>query len=243
MRRNDIGQARIDLAAALRWAHRLGWQTGVCNHFSMMVPGSDELFLVNPEGLYWSEVTASSLVVCDLDGKVVEGSNTVEATAFYLHAPIHRANKKHQVVLHTHMPYATALCLIENGRIEPVNQSALPYIDRTAYDEDYSGLALSYEEGTRVARLMGDHTTRMMRNHGPLVAGKTMAEAFDRLYFLEEVCKVQLLAMQAGRPLKKVQQPMIDEVTRIFESGDLYVEKHFAGIKRRLDTLEPDYKN
>src|SRR5262245_47937248 len=124
MRRNDIGQARIDLAAALRWAFRLGWQTGVCNHFSMMVPGSDELFLVNPEGLYWSEVTASNLAVCDLDGKVVEGDSTVEATAFYLHAPIHRANKKHQVVLHTHMPYATALCLIENGRIEPVNQSA-----------------------------------------------------------------------------------------------------------------------
>lgn len=209
----------------------------------MMVPGSEDLFLVNPEGLFWSEVTASSLVVCDLDGKVVEGSGTVEATAFYLHAPIHRANKKHQVVLHTHMPYATALCLIENGRIEPVNQSAIPYIDRTAYDEDYSGLALSYEEGTRVARLMGDNTTVMMRNHGPLVAGGGMAEAFDRLYFLEEICKVQLLAAQSGRPMKKVQQPVIEDVRRIFESDLGYATKHFTGIKRRLDTLEPDYKN
>ena len=243
MRRNDIGQARIDLAAALRWAYRLGWQTGVCNHFSMMVPGSEDLFLVNPEGLYWSEVTASNLVVCDLDGKVVEGSHTVEATAFYLHAPIHRANKKHKVVLHTHMPYATALCLIEDGRIEPVNQSAIPYMDRTAYDEDYSGLALSYEEGTRVARLMGDNTTVMMRNHGPLVAGGGMAEAFDRLYFLEEICKVQLLAAQSGRPMKKVQQPVIEDVRRIFESDLGYATKHFTGIKRRLDTLEPDYKN
>jgi ribulose-5-phosphate 4-epimerase/fuculose-1-phosphate aldolase len=243
MRRNDIWQARVDLAAALRWAHRLGWQTGVCNHFSMMVPGSEEHFLVNPEGLYWSEVTASSLVVCDLDGKVVEGTNTVEATAFYLHAPIHRANKKHQVVLHTHMPYATALCLIENGRIEPVNQSALPYIDRTAYDEDYCGLALSYEEGTRVAKLMGDNQTVMMRNHGPLVAGESMPEAFDRLYFLEEVCKVQLLAMQSGRPMKRVPQPMIEEVRDVFESSQAYADKHFTGLKRRLDTLEPDYKN
>ena len=243
MRRNDIGQARIDLAAALRWAHRLGWQSGVCNHFSMMVPGSDELFLVNPEGLYWSEVTASSLVCCDLDGKVVEGSHTVEATAFYLHAPIHRANKKHRAVLHTHMPYATALCLIENGRIEPVNQSALPYIGSTAYDEDYSGLALSYEEGTRVARLMGDNTTMMMRNHGPLVAGTSVAEAFDRLYFLEDVCKVQLLAMQTGKPMKKVQQPMIDEVRRAFVAEQAYADKHFDGIKRRLDALEPGYKH
>jgi len=243
MLRNDIGQAKIDLAAALRWAYRLGWQTGVCNHFSMMVPGSDDLFLVNPEGLYWSEVKASDLVVCDLDGKVVEGSNTVEATAFYLHAPIHRANKKHQVVLHTHSPYSTALCLIENGRIEPVNQSALAYIDRTAYDEDYSGLALSYEEGTRVAKIMGDHTTIMMRNHGPLVAGGTMAEAFDRLYFLEEVCKVQMLAMQTGKPMKKVPTPVVDEVRRLLESEHVYADKHFTGIKRRLDTLEPDYKN
>ena len=141
------------------------------------------------------------------------------------------------------MPYATALCLIEDGRIEPVNQSAIPYMDRTAYDEDYSGLALSYEEGTRVARLMGDNTTVMMRNHGPLVAGGTMPEAFDRLYFLEEICKVQLLAAQSGRPLKKVQQPVIEDVRRVFESDLGYADKHFTGIKRRLDTLEPDYKN
>lgn len=243
MLRNDIWQARVDLAAALRWAYRLGWQTGVCNHFSTMVPGSDELFLVNPEGLYWCEVTASNIVMCDLDGKVVEGNHTVEDTAFYLHAPIHRANKKHQAVLHTHMPYATALCLIDNGRIEPVNQSALAYIDRTAYDEDYSGLALSYEEGTRVAKLMGDNTTMMMRNHGPLVAGATLPEAFDRLYFLEDICRVQLLAMQSGKPMKRVGQPMIEEVRGIMESGIGYADKHFTGIKRMLDRLEPDYKN
>jgi ribulose-5-phosphate 4-epimerase/fuculose-1-phosphate aldolase len=242
MRPNDIWQARVDLAAALRWASRLGWQTGVCNHFSMMVPGSDELFLVNPEGYYWTEVKASDLVVCDLDGKVVEGDNTVEATAFYLHAPIHRANKKHKVVMHTHSPYATALCLIDNGRIEPTNQSSLPYIGRTAYDEDYSGLALSYEEGTRVAKIMGDNTTIMMRNHGALVAGTDVPQCFDRLYFLEEVCKVQLLAMQSGRPMKAVPQPVIDEVQRQFDESLTYVDKHFAGIKRRLDDLEPDYK-
>ncbi|MSP48249.1 MAG: aldolase [Alphaproteobacteria bacterium] len=243
MRRNDIWQARVDLAAACRWAHRLGWQAGVCNHFSMMVPGSDDLFLVNPEGLYWAEVTASNLVVCDLGGKAVEGQHKVEDTAFYLHAPVHRANKKHKCVLHTHMPYATALCLIENGRIEAVNQSALAYIDRTAYDEDYSGLALSYDEGLRVARLMGDHTTVMMRNHGPLVAGETVAEAFDRLYFLEDVCRVQLIAMQAGRPMKRVAQPMIEAVRGVMESGIGYADKHLAGIKRMLDRLEPDYKN
>src|ERR1700687_3812242 len=103
MRRHDeIQEARTDPAAVCRWAYRLGYQSGVGNHFSLMVPGSEEHFLVTPEGLYWSEVTASNLVVCDLDGTVIEGEHTVEATAFYLHAPIHRANKNAKCVLHTH---------------------------------------------------------------------------------------------------------------------------------------------
>ena len=87
-------QERIDLAATLRWAARMGYQQGVCNHFSLLVPDSDELFLVNPEGLFWSEITASSLLLCDLDGTIVEGTGTVELSAFSLHAPIHRRNKE-----------------------------------------------------------------------------------------------------------------------------------------------------
>ena len=106
---NALAQTRIDLAAALRWSARLHYQQGVCNHYSVLAPGSDELFLVNPEGLFWSEVTASSLLLCDLDGKIVEGGGTVELSAFSLHAPIHRRNKTARAVLHTHAPYASAL--------------------------------------------------------------------------------------------------------------------------------------
>ena len=91
---NDLTQARIDLAAVLRWSARLGYQTGTCNHFSFMAPGRDDLFLVNPEGYFWSEVTASNLVLCTLDGEVIEGSGTVERTAFSLHAPVHRHNPR-----------------------------------------------------------------------------------------------------------------------------------------------------
>src|SRR6478672_13525196 len=90
MFKNDLRHARVDLAAVLRWSARLGYQTGTCNHFSFMAPGRDDLFLVNPEGYFWSEVTASSLILCDLDGTVLEGTGTVERTAFSLHAPIHR---------------------------------------------------------------------------------------------------------------------------------------------------------
>src|SRR5205085_1445455 len=101
---------------------------------------------------------------------------------------------KARCVLHTHMPYATALCLIKGARIEPVHQSALGYVGRTAYDETYSGVALTYEEGTRVANALGDCHTIMLRNHGPLVVGTSAAEAFVRLNFLEEICHWQILA-------------------------------------------------
>ena len=103
---NEYTEARIDLAAVLRWSARLGYQTGTCNHFSFMVPGRDDLFLVNPEGYFWSEVTASSLILCDLDGAVLEGAGTVERTAFSLHAPIHR----HQSGGARLLPYAYAPC-------------------------------------------------------------------------------------------------------------------------------------
>src|SRR5215469_14229442 len=98
---NDLRQARVDLAAVLRWSARLGYQTGTCNHFSFMAPGRDDLFLVNPEGYFWSEITASSLLLCTLDGEVVEGSGTVERTAFSLHAPIHRLKPEARACFHT----------------------------------------------------------------------------------------------------------------------------------------------
>src|SRR5579863_9397313 len=148
---NALAQARIDLAAILRWSARLGYQQGVCNHYSVLAPGSDHLFLVNPEGLFWSEVTASSLLLCDLDGTIVQGSGTVELSAFSLHAPIHRLNRRARVVLHTHAPYATALCLIERGKVEPVFLAGLQFFGKIAYDEECHGAAFHTAEGEREA--------------------------------------------------------------------------------------------
>ena len=239
--RNDIENARIDLAAALRWAARLGYQQGVCNHFSFLLPGSDNLFLVNPEGLFWSEIRASDLLVCDLDGQIVGGKGTVEITAFCLHAPIHRRNKKARAVLHCHTPYTTALCLIEDAKVEPVNIAGLQFYGHIAYDEDCQGGALSPEEGDREAEILGDKNVLMMRNHGPIVIGPTVAAAFDRLYYLEEVCQRQLLAMSSNRPLKQlghsIAKGLADEVA-LFE---VYSQKHLAAIKRTLDREAPDY--
>ncbi len=197
---NDpVTQARLDLTTALRAAVLHGLNEGVCNHFSMTVPGRPDLFLVNPQGLHWSEITPSDLVIADGDGNVIEGKYPVEATAFFIHARLHAGGRRPAVVLHTHMPYATALTSIQNGRIEMCTQNALKYWNRIAYDEHYAGLALSNDEGDRMSRAMGDKDVLFLRNHGVIVTGATVAQTYDDLYYLERAAMVQVLAI-ADRP-------------------------------------------
>jgi ribulose-5-phosphate 4-epimerase/fuculose-1-phosphate aldolase len=239
--RNDVWQARVDFAAVFRWSARLGYQTGTCNHYSLMLPGSDEHYLINPEGMFWSELTASDLLICDFEGRVVEGKGRLERTAYCLHAPIHRMNDKARALLHTHMPNATALCLLDGGRLEPTNQTAVLFWNRIAYDEDYQGLATQPEEGSRVGRIMGEKDIVMMRNHGPMVAGPTISQAFGNLYFLEEACKVQLLAMAAGRKMKPIQPEIAAGVAREITSWPEYTDTFLTAIKRTLDREEPGY--
>src|SRR4030088_3290992 len=135
---SGAGQAaRIDLAAAFRLAVRMDLHEGVCNHFTLMLPGAGK-FLLNRYGLHWSEVTASNLLALDADGNILEGEGEFEKTAFYIHSRIHLANPRAACVLHTHMPYATTLTLIENGRLEMVEQNALRFHDDIAYDDTYN---------------------------------------------------------------------------------------------------------
>ena len=239
--REEFRAARVDLAAVLRWSSRLGYQQGVCNHFSFVLPGQDNLFLVNPEGFFWSELTASSLLLCDLDGKIVEGSGTVEQTAFCLHAPIHRHNKNAKAVLHSHTPYSTAICLIEGAKVEPVNLTGFQFSGKIAYDDNCQGGALATSEGDREAEILGDNNILMMRNHGPIVVGPTVAAAFDRLYYLEEVCKRQIMAMSTQKRLKQVPSPIVAQLSENIPLYDAYAQKHLAAIKRVLDREEPKY--
>lgn len=239
---NDLAHARIDLAAVLRWSARLGYQTGTCNHFSFMANGRDDLFLVNPEGYFWSEATASSLLLCTLDGEVIDGDGTVELTAFSLHAPIHRLNPSARACFHTHMPNATALCLIKDGRLLPVVQEAMMFHDQIVYDETYSGLALDTSEGERVARLIGDKEILFMRNHGPMVVGRDIGQTFYKLYYLEQACRLQLLAMQSGQPMAPVPDRLARPVMEAVHSAHAYGDTFLAAIKRVLDKEEPDYR-
>ena len=188
---------RIDLAAAFRLAVRLDLHEGVCNHFSVMLPDGKR-FLLNRYGLHWSEVTASNLLALDADGKILEGEGEFEKTAFYIHSRIHLANPRATCVLHTHMPYATALTLLEGGRLEMVEQNALRFHDDIAYDDVYNGLVVDNAEGDRLARALGGKRVMFLANHGVIVVGPTVAEAFDALYYLERACRLQVLARSMG---------------------------------------------
>jgi ribulose-5-phosphate 4-epimerase/fuculose-1-phosphate aldolase len=240
---NDpVTQARLDLTTALRTAARHGLNEGVCNHFSMAVPGREELFLVNPQGLHWSEVTPADLVMADGEGNVIEGKYPVEATAFFIHARIHQGNRSAQVVLHTHMPYATALTSIADGRIEMCTQNAFRFWDRIAYDEHYGGVALSNDEGDRMCQALGDKDILFLRNHGVIVTGRSVAQAYDDLYYLERTAMVQVLAMQTGRPLHTVDEATVAHAARQIANDTQQALLHFESLKRLLDRDEPGWR-
>jgi ribulose-5-phosphate 4-epimerase/fuculose-1-phosphate aldolase len=245
----DIAQMRIDLAASLRWAARLGLNEGVDNHFSMAVADEDgnvrgDRFLINPVGWHWSEITASSLVLCDADGTVLEGENEVEDTAFYIHSRVHLGCPSATVAMHTHQPHATALTLLEGGRLEMCEQNALMFDERIAYDDEYEGLALDAGEGDRLASKMGNRSLLLMASHGVLAVGPSVAECFNDLYYLERAAQFQVLARATGRNLRTISQEVRDRVRQQMGAERVSVaQRHFTALRRMLDREEPEYRN
>ena len=244
-----IEQLRVDLAAALRWAHRLGLGEGVDNHFSAAVPDDDGVirgkrFLINPYGWHWSEVTASALVLCDEEGNVLEGDNTVETSAFCIHSRVHVKVPSAVVVLHTHMPYATSLTLLEDPELRMCEQNALMFDGRVAYDDEYDGLAHATDEGDRLARKIGNRNVLMMASHGVLVAGPDVASAFTDLYYLERAATFQVLARSTGSKLRTISESVREKAREQFAvDRPLLAERHFKALRRMLDREEPDYRH
>jgi ribulose-5-phosphate 4-epimerase/fuculose-1-phosphate aldolase len=234
---------RVDLAAAFRLAVRLDLHEGVCNHFSVMLPDS-KTFLLNRYGLHWSEVTASNLLALDGEGRILAGEGEFEKTAFYIHSRIHLGNPRATCVLHTHMPYATALTLLEGGRLEMVEQNALRFDDDIAYDDVYNGLVVDNAEGDRLARVLGSRRVMFLANHGIIVVGPTVAEAFDSLYYLERACRLQVLARSMGGKFRPVRPEVVRETYRlILADAPKYSAAHFEALKRILDREEPAYSS
>jgi ribulose-5-phosphate 4-epimerase/fuculose-1-phosphate aldolase len=238
-------RARIDLAACHRLAAHFGYNEGIDNHMTMLVPGFADRFYLAPFGLLWSEVKASDLLELDFAGKLVGGGGLVEHTALHIHLSVHRLAAHARCVLHTHMPYATALGMLEGARLETASQSAIGFHDEIAY-ADYNGLALDYAEGERMARALGSRSVLILRNHGVLVTGASAAQAFERLYFLERACHVQLLALSTGRRLGVLPEPVVRATLAQFAAcesvgGEDRAQLHFEALKRLLDRSGTDY--
>jgi ribulose-5-phosphate 4-epimerase/fuculose-1-phosphate aldolase len=239
--------ARVDLAAAHRLADMQGFSEGIFNHLTLAVPGTDDRYLQIPFGLHWSEVTASCLMEVGYDGRLLSGRGEIERSGFCIHAPIHRLIPSAACVLHTHMPFASALTRLEDPQLQPIGQTEIDFLDCTAYDLDYAGIAFDPAEGERLAGVLGPRNKVLfMANHGVLVVGETVAEAYDRLYYLERACQVQLYAMGTGRPLKRVPPAVVEHTRRQYEASPNYdgkpaCEHHFAALKRLLDRRNPGY--
>jgi len=239
--RQDL-EARADLTAALRWASRLGFGEGVCNHFSMEIPGEPGLFLINPQGLHWSELTTGDLVVVDAQGRKISGRHSVEPTAFFIHGCIHRGKASARCVLHTHMPYATTLTVIQGGRLEWASQNSLKFYNRVAYDDDYNGLALDDAEGERMCRQLASADVLFLANHGIIVTGQTLPETFDDLYYLERACMLQVLGAGTGKPLRVVPEAVAALTARQMQHESEQAALHFEALKRLLDRDDPGWR-
>lgn len=241
---DEIWQARCDLAACLRTAARLGLEEGICNHFSAVVPGHPDLFIVNRLGWAFQEATASSLLICDFEGNVIAGDGVPEATAFFIHARVHKMAPRVGAAFHTHMPNATALSMVEGEPLVWAGQTALKFYGRVAIDEHYNGLALDEREGDRIASVLGDKDILFMKNHGVMVCAPNIAEAWDDLYYLERAAEVQLKAMSTGRTLLPVSLEIAAETARQMREGDPESARmHLESMRRVLDRLDPGYSD
>ena len=235
---------RLHLAAALRMAVLDGFDEGIDNHFTVELPNSPGQYLIQPFGQHWSEARASDLMVFDEDGRTLQGQGKVELSAQCIHAPLHRLCKV-PVVLHTHQPWALALNMLEDNRLLPATQTAAFFAGRVAYDDDYNGLAASLSEGERLAHLMGDKSVLFMKNHGVVVVGQTVAQAYRRLYKLEKVCQTQMLAMSTGRSMALLSDEVVARV-QTPSAADRHPARErerlfFSAMMRVVDRELPGY--
>ena len=239
-------QARLDLAAAHRLAFIHGFSEGIFNHLTLVVPGHSDRYYQIPFGMHWSEVTASSFMEVGLDdGLLKSGAGDVERSCYCIHAPIHKRLPQAKAVFHTHMPFASALTRLEDPRIKEIGQTEVGLSGEIAYDDEYTGPALDPAEGARLARVISDKTILFMANHGITTVGETVAEAYDRLYYVERAAQVQVYAMWTGQPLKTLPEVVVEKTKRDIGGGDRYdpspAQRHFDALKRMLDRKEPDY--
>jgi ribulose-5-phosphate 4-epimerase/fuculose-1-phosphate aldolase len=230
---------RVDLAASYRLVAHHGWEDLVFTHITARVPGTQDQFLINPYGVFFDEITASSLVKIDLAGEKVEESPfPVNPAGFIIHSAIHAARHDARCVLHTHTLNGVAVSTQRAGLL-PISQHSIFVLASLAY-HDFEGPALNDDEKPRLVQDLGDHTHLILRNHGLLTVGETVADAFVAMYYLETSCAIQVRAQAGGGELIPVPKDIIASAGRPRGSRGALV---WPGLLRRLERLDPSYRN
>jgi ribulose-5-phosphate 4-epimerase/fuculose-1-phosphate aldolase len=237
-------QVRVDLAAAYRLVAEYGWDDLVFTHISARVPGPEHHFLINPYGMMFEEITASSLVKVDLEGKIVmESDYHINPAGFTIHSAVHAAREDALCVMHLHTDYGIAVSAQEQGLL-PISQQSLFVLASLGY-HDYEGLALNDEEKPRLVADLGTKQFLILRNHGLLTVGRTVADAFLSMFLLERACRIQILAQAGGGKLI----PILKEVLRRVAAQESVVVTGgpgrlvWPGLLRKLDRMNANYQD
>jgi ribulose-5-phosphate 4-epimerase/fuculose-1-phosphate aldolase len=234
---------RQDLAAAFRWTARLGMHEAVANHFSVAVNPDGTCFLINPNGRHFSRVTATSLVEIDAnDPATLARPDAPDPTAWGLHGAIHRACPHARCVMHVHSVHATVLASLADSRLPAIDQNSAMFHNRHVVDDHFGGMAFE-AEGARCAAQLSDPkvTAMVMGNHGVLVIGATVAEAFNRLYYFERAAETYIRALQTGRPLRVLPEAIAEKTAREWETYPGFAEAHLRELRAILDEQDPGY--
>jgi ribulose-5-phosphate 4-epimerase/fuculose-1-phosphate aldolase len=242
-------QLRVHLAAAYRLIHRLGLDDSIYTHISVRLPGQHDRFLINPYGMRFEEVTASNLVTVDLDGKVVEDALGlgINPAGFTIHSAVHAARPDVVCVLHTHTVAGVAVSC-QKQELLPLNQWSMQFTDRLSY-HDYEGIALDLDERQRLVADLGDKFVMVLRNHGMLTCGRSVAEAFKLMHNLERSCRAQLAIQAAGAeitPLSDaVARKTAGQYTSFYDNIEIkgQPDSEWAAFLRMLKRTEPDFAN
>lgn len=235
----SVYEARVNLAAAYRLTDMFGMTTLVYNHITARVPGTTDEFFINEFGLGYNEVTASNLVRINLDGRVLEGGPTVNLPGYVIHSAVHAARHDVHCVMHTHTPYGMAVSALEGGFI-PLQQDTYGFHEDVSYHE-FEGLAVDPEERERLVTDLGMKNNMVLRNHGLVTTGKSVAEAWGRMWNLERACLVQVLAMSTGQPLHQAPIAAIEQTSGLLRDNPGTMAWNW--LRREMDKKDPSYKD
>ncbi|TLX58987.1 class II aldolase/adducin family protein [Stutzerimonas nosocomialis] len=238
---DDIATLRRDLAAAYRLAALFGWDDTLYTHFSVRLPGEEPRFLINPFGLLFEEVRASDLIVVDMHGKVVEGRADYNVAGFTIHSAVHMAREDAHCVIHTHTLAGMAVAAQDDGLLQ-LNQISTEFYRRVGY-HPYEGVALDLEERRRIQASLGDHIALILRHHGLLSVGASVADAFYVMFYLNRACEIQLATTSGGRHYSQIPADLSRHACEQLQGAEWQRQLIWQAWLRKLDRLDPGYKD